>query len=260
MTKKLSSALSALMRWRFFPALLIVLAIIVGMLLPTAVLAVQGAHLEKSDTLISTGISSGRQSSETAKLDILSRFYSTVLNGSAEEVALSRGRFMTAEQVDAVLPEFEKIINSAGLAYSAPPAYAEKEITPYLMVLDDGTDMTSAIIWIAHYFWEKNELCYIVDDETGIILSGYEFSYTYYDGEIGIAEQPYSAADDDGALLATAQRFADALCVSYGFDTVTAEAAPEDGYHSYSITFVHDGEPVCSIGITFETVGWHFSI
>ena len=97
--KRVRRSFAALLDRRYFPALLIVLALAVGMLLPQAVLAVQGAHLEKTDTLLPTGISVGRQSSETAKLDILTRFYNAMENGSADEIELSRGRYMTAEQV-----------------------------------------------------------------------------------------------------------------------------------------------------------------
>lgn len=254
MTRKIAAAFRALTRHRFFPALPAALAIAVGMLLPYAVLSVQSAHLEKSDTLISTGVSAGRQSSESAKLDILSRFYSAVINGTGEELPLSRGRFMTAEQAEGLLPEFESILNSAGLEYTAPPDYAEKTVEPFLMVLDDGSGMQSAIFWIVHFYWDKNELCFVVDDETGIIISGYGYRYDY-DGSIAAAEPP-----EDAARLAAARRLAEALCRSYGFENVTAEAEAGSGYMPFRIRFIRDGKAECSTGLAFEADGWHFGM
>ena len=264
MTKKIAAALRSLTRRRFFPVMMAALAIAAGMLLPSAVLSVQSAHLEKADTLISTGISSGRQSSETAKLDIISRFHSAVINGSGEELPLSRGRFMTAGQAEGLLPELESILASAGIEYTAPPDYAERLTEPFLMVLDDGSGMTSAIFWIVHFYWDNNELCFVVDDETGIILSGYGYRYDYNDGSLAIAEEPYGAQDYDVEQLAAAQRLAqrlaDALCESYGFENVSAEAEPDVGYMGFRITFIRDGKPACSTWLAFEADGWHFGM
>ena len=119
--KKIRRPFAALLDRRYFPALLIVLALAVGMLLPQAVLAVQGVHLEKTDTLLPTGISVGRQSSETAKLDILTRFYKAMENGSGDEIELSRGRYMTAEQVLERVTELKTIADAAGLPFEMPP-------------------------------------------------------------------------------------------------------------------------------------------
>lgn len=258
MTKKIAAALRSLTRRRFFPVMMAALAIAAGMLLPSAVLSVQSAHLEKADTLISTGISSGRQSSETAKLDIISRFHSAVINGSVSSQPLSRGRFMTAGQAEGLLPELEGILTSAGIEYTAPPDSAERLTEPFLMVLDDGSGMTSAIFWIVHFYWDNNELCFVVDDETGIILSGY--GYDYNDGSLAIAEEPYGAQDYDVEQLAAAQRLADALCESYGFENVSAEAEPDGGYMGFRITFIRDGKPACSTWLAFEADGWHFGM
>lgn len=269
MTKKIAAAFRSLTGHRFFPALPAALAIAVGMLLPSAVLSVQSAYLEKSDTLISTGVSAGRQSSETAKLDIISRFHSAFINGSGEELPLSRGRFMTAEQAEGLLPEFESILNSAGLEYTAPPDYAEKTVEPFLMLLDDGSGIQSAIFWIVHFYWDKNELCFFVDDETGIIISGYRYDY---DGSIAAAEPP-----EDAAQLAAAQRLAEALCRSYGFENVTAEAeagslGDETGlpiaenyydaeyFAEYNIRFALNGETKCRMSLSFEGQNWHFGV
>ena len=164
---------AALLDRRYFPALLIVLALAVGMLLPQAVLAVQGVHLEKTDTLLPTGISVGRQSSETAKLDILTRFYNAMENGSGDEIELSRGRYMTAEQVLERVTELKTIADAAGLPFEMPldniqstsglqseiqPDYVQRFATPVLVVFNDESSMTSSIVWVAQLYWEKNEL------------------------------------------------------------------------------------------------------
>lgn len=190
--KKIRRPFAALLDRRYFPALLIVLALAVGMLLPQAVLAMQGVHLEKTDTLLPTGISVGRQSSETAKLDILTRFYNAMENGSGDEIELSRGRYMTAEQVLERVTELKTIADAAGLPFEMPPdniqstSGLQSEIQPddvqriaipVLVVFNDESSMTSSIVWVAQLYWEKNELNFVVDDETGMILSAYFYLY-----------------------------------------------------------------------------------
>ena len=170
--KKIRRPFAALLDRRYFPALLIVLALAVGMLLPQAVLAVQGVHLEKTDTLLPTGISVGRQSSETAKLDILTRFYNAMENGSGDEIELSRGRYMTAEQVLERVTELKTIADAAGLPFEMPldgiqstsglqfeiqPDDVQRIAIPVLVVFNDESSMTSSIVWVAQLYWEKNE-------------------------------------------------------------------------------------------------------
>ena len=187
--KRVRRPFAALLDRRYFPALLIVLALAVGMLLPqavlavqgvhlevetetddeniTAVLAVQGVHLEKTDTLLPTGISVGRQSSETAKLDILTRFYNAMENGSGDEIELSRGRYMTAEQVLERVTELKTIADAAGLPFEMPPdniqstSGLQSEIQPddvqriaipVLVVFNDESSMTSSIVWVAQLY------------------------------------------------------------------------------------------------------------
>lgn len=260
---------ASLLKWRFFPALMIVLALTVGMLLPSAVLAAQSSHLEKSDTLLSTGISVSRQSSETAKLDVLCRFFNTIANGEGEELELSRGRYMTAEQAMEHISELKTIADSAELHFEAPPAYAESFAVPVLVVLSDNSGMTSSIVWIIQYMWDKNELSFAVDDETGIILSAHSY---FYDYDISINDQPQPISGD---VTARAQQFADALCRSYGFETVTAEAetvavetefgsAEADNadslYAVCDIQFILDSKPQCSVSLSFEGQNWDFGV
>lgn len=288
--KRVRRPFAALLDRRYFPALLIVLALAVGMLLPQAVLAVQGAHLEKTDTLLPTGISVGRQSSETAKLDILTRFYNAMENGSGDEIELSRGRYMTAEQVLERVTELKTIADAAGLPFEMPPdniqstsglQYEQYEIqpddvqrfaTPVLVVFNDESSMTSSIVWVAQLYWEKNELNFVVDDETGMILSAYFYLYNNDALANGRSDVTAPAGADE-----TARRLGEALCRSYGFENVTVEAetgslgdetglliAETDYNAEYfaecNIRFALNGETKCRMSLSFEGQNWHFGV
>lgn len=286
--KKIRRPLAALLDRRYFPALLIVLALAVGMLLPQAVLAVQGAHLEKTDTLLPTGISVGRQSSETAKLDILTRFYNAMENGSGDEIELSRGRYMTAEQVLERVTELKTIADAAGLPFEMPPdniqstSGLQSEIqpddvqriaTPVLVVFNDESSMTSSIVWVAQLYWEKNEIIsFVVDDETGMILSAYFYLYNNDALVNGRSDETAPAGADE-----TARRLGEALCRSYGFENVTVEAessslrdetglliAETDYNAEYfaecNIRFALNGETKCRMSLSFEGQNWHFGV
>lgn len=288
--KKIRRPFTALLNRRYFPALLIVLALAVGMLLPQAVLAVQGVRLEKTDTLLPTGISVGRQSSETAKLDILTRFYNAMENGSGDEIELSRGRYMTAEQVLERVTELKTIADAAGLPFEMPPdniqstsglQYEQYEIqpddvqriaTPVLVVFNDESSMTSSIVWVAQLSWGKNELNFVVDDETGMILSAYFYLYNNDALVNGRSDETAPAGADE-----TARRLGEALCRSYGFENVTVEAetgslrdetglliAETDYSAEYfaecNIRFALNGETKCRMSLSFEGQNWHFGV
>lgn len=260
------------------------------MLLPQAVLAVQGAHLEKTDTLLPTGISVGRQSSETAKLDILTRFYNAMENGSRDEIELSRGRYMTAEQVLERVTELKTIADAAGLPFEMPLdgiqstsglQYEQSEIQPddvqriaipVLVVFNDESSMTSSIVWVAQLYWEKNELNFVVDDETGMILSAYFYLYNNDAKVNGRSDETAPAGADE-----TARRLGEALCRSYGFENVTVEAetgslgdetglliAETDYSAEYfaecNIRFALNGETKCRMSLSFEGQNWHFGV
>ncbi len=288
--KRVRRPFAALLDRRYFPALLIVLALAVGMLLPQAVLAVQGAHLEKTDTLLPTGISVGRQSSETAKLDILTRFYNAMENGSGDEIELSRGRYMTAEQVLERVTELKTIADAAGLPFEMPldgiqstsglqyeqyeiqPDDVQRFATPVLVVFNDESSMTSSIVWVAQLYWEKNELNFVVDDETGMILSAYFYLYNNDALANGRSDETAPAGADE-----TARRLGEALCRSYGFENVTVEAetgslgdetglliAETDYSAEYfaecNIRFALNGETKCRMSLSFEGQNWHFGV
>lgn len=286
--KKVRRPFAALLDRRYCPALLIVLALAVGMLLPQAVLAVQGVHLEKTDTLLPTGISVGRQSSETAKLDILTRFYNAMENGSGDEIELSRGRYMTAEQVLERVTELKTIADAAGLPFEMPPdniqstSGLQSEIqpddvqriaTPVLVVFNDESSMTSSIVWVAQLYWEKNEIIsFVVDDETGMILSAYFYLYNNDALVNGRSDETAPAGADE-----TARRLGEALCRSYGFENVTVEAetgslGDETGlpiaenyydaeyFTECNIRFALNGETKCRMSLSFEGQNWHFGV
>lgn len=286
--KRVRRPFAALLDRRYFPALLIVLALAVGMLLPQAVLAVQGVHLEKTDTLLPTGISVGRQSSETPKLDILTRFYNAMENGSGDEIELSRGRYMTAEQVLERVTELKTIADAAGLPFEMPPdniqstSGLQSEIqpddvqriaTPVLVVFNDESSMTSSIVWVAQLYWEKNEIIsFVVDDETGMILSAYFYLYNNDALVNGRSDETAPAGADE-----TARRLGEALCRSYGFENVTVEAessslrdetglliAETDYNAEYfaecNIRFALNGETKCRMSLSFEGQNWHFGV
>lgn len=286
--KRVRRPFAALLDRRYFPALLIVLALAVGMLLPQAVLAVQGAHLEKTDTLLPTGISVGRQSSETAKLDILTRFYNAMENGSRDEIELSRGRYMTAEQVLERVTELKTIADAAGLPFEMPldniqstsglqyeiqPDDVQRIAIPVLVVFNDESSMTSSIVWVAQLYWgEKNELNFVVDDETGMILSAYFYLYNNDALVNGRSDETAPAGADE-----TARRLGEALCRSYGFENVTVEAetgslrdetglliAETDYNAEYfaecNIRFALNGETKCRMSLSFEGQNWHFGV
>lgn len=288
--KKIRRPFAALLDRRYFPALLIVLALAVGMLMPQAVLAVQGVHLEKTDTLLPTGISVGRQSSETAKLDILTRFYNAMENGSGDEIELSRGRYMTAEQVLERVTELKTIADAAGLPFEMPldgiqstsglqyeqyeiqPDDVQRFATPVLVVFNDESSMTSSIVWVAQLYWEKNELNFVVDDETGMILSAYFYLYNNDALANGRSDETAPAGADE-----TARRLGEALCRSYGFENVTVEAetgslgdetglliAETDYSAEYfaecNIRFALNGETKCRMSLSFEGQNWHFGV
>ena len=261
------------------------------MLLPQAVLAVQGAHLEKTDTLLQTGISVGRQSSETAKLDILTRFYNAMENGSRDEIELSRGRYMTAEQVLERVTELKTIADAAGLPFEMPldgiqstsglqyeqyeiqPDDVQRFATPVLVVFNDESSMTSSIVWVAQLYWEKNEIInFVVDDETGMILSAYFYLYNNDALANGRSDETAPADADE-----TARRLGEALCRSYGFENVTVEAetgslgdetglliAETDYSAEYfaecNIRFALNGETKCRMSLSFEGQNWHFGV
>lgn len=285
--KKIRRPFAALLDRRYFPALLIVLALAVGMLLPQAVLAVQGVHLEKTDTLLPTGISVGRQSSETAKLDILTRFYNAMENGSGDEIELSRGRYMAAEQVLERVTELKTIADAAGLPFEMPPDNiqstsglqfeiqpddVQRIAIPVLVVFNDESSMTSSIVWVAQLYWEKNELNFVVDDETGMILSAYFYLYNNDAKANGRSDETAPADADE-----TARRLGEALCRSYGFENVTVEAetgslgdetglliAETDYNAEYfaecNIRFALNGETKCRMSLSFEGQNWHFGV
>lgn len=286
--KRVRRTFAALLDRRYFPALLIVLALAVGMLLPQAVLAVQGVHLEKTDTLLPTGISVGRQSSETAKLDILTRFYNAMENGSGDEIELSRGRYMTAEQVLERVTELKTIADAAGLPFEMPldgiqstsglqseiqPDDVQRIATPVLVVFNDESSMTSSIVWVAQLYWEKNELIsFVVDDETGMILSAYFYLYNNDALVNGRSDETAPAGADE-----TARRLGEALCRSYGFENVTVEAetgslGDETGlpiaenyydaeyFTECNIRFALNGETKCRMSLSFEGQNWHFGV
>ena len=257
------------------------------MLLPQAVLAVQGVHLEKTDTLLPTGISVGRQSSETAKLDILTRFYNAMENGSGDEIELSRGRYMTAEQVLERVTELKTIADAAGLPFEMPldgiqstsglqseiqPDDVQRIAIPVLVVFNDDSSMTSSIVWVAQLYWEKNELNFVVDDETGMILSAYFYLYNNDAKVNGRSDETAPAGADE-----TARRLGEALCRSYGFENVTVEAetgslrdetglliAETDYNAEYfaecNIRFALNGETKCRMSLSFEGQNWHFGV
>lgn len=286
--KRVRRPFAALLDRRYFPALLIVLALAVGMLLPQAVLAVQGVHLEKTDTLLPTGISVGRQSSETAKLDILTRFYNAMENGSGDEIELSRGRYMTAEQVLERVTELKTIADAAGLPFEMPldgiqstsglqseiqPDDVQRIATPVLVVFNDESSMTSSIVWVAQLYWEKNEIIsFVVDDETGMILSAYFYLYNNDALVNGRSDETAPAGADE-----TARRLGEALCRSYGFENVTVEAetgslGDETGlpiaenyydaeyFTECNIRFALNGETKCRMSLSFEGQNWHFGV
>lgn len=99
---------------------------------------------------------------------------------------------MTAEQVLERVTELKTIADAAGLPFEMPPdniqstSGLQSEIQPddvqriaipVLVVFNDESSMTSSIVWVAQLYWEKNELNFVVDDETGMILSAYFYLY-----------------------------------------------------------------------------------
>ena len=88
-----------------------------------------------------------------------------------------------------------------------------------LVVFNDESSMTSSIVWVAQLYWEKNELNFVVDDETGMILSAYFYLYNNDAKANGRSDETAPADADE-----TARRLGEALCRSYGFENVTVEA------------------------------------
>ena len=160
---------------------------------------------------------------------------------------------MTAEQATEHISELSSIAAAAGLCFDTPPDSAECRTSPVLVVLSDSLGMTSSIAWVVQFYWGENTVGFVLDDETGIILSA-DIYYDVYDGQT----QPAS-----GDIVGQAQRFADALCRSYGFESVTAEAKlnfAEGAYSCYDIFFTLDGKPQFSMQLSLNGQNWNFGI
>lgn len=138
---------------------------------------------------------------------------------------------MTAEQVLERVTELKTIADAAGLPFEMPPdniqstSGLQSEIQPddvqriaipVLVVFNDDSSMTSSIVWVAQLYWEKNELNFVVDDETGMILSAYFYLYNNDALVNGRSDETAPAGADE-----TARRLGEALCRSYGFENVT---------------------------------------
>ena len=141
-----------------------------------------------------------------------------------------------------------------------------------LVVFNDESSMTSSIVWVAQLYWEKNELTFVVDDETGMILSAYFYLYNNDALVHGRSDETAPAGADE-----TARRLGEALCRSYGFENVTVEAeigslrdetglliAETDYSAEYfaecNIRFALNGETRCRMSLSFEGQNWHFGV
>ena len=166
----------------------------------------------------------------------------------------------------------DNIQSTSGLQFEIQPDDVQRIAIPVLVVFNDESSMTSSIVWVAQLYWEKNELNFVVDDETGMILSAYFYLYNNDAKANGRSDETAPADADE-----TARRLGEALCRSYGFENVTVEAetgslgdetglliAETDYNAEYfaecNIRFALNGETKCRMSLSFEGQNWHFGV
>ena len=166
----------------------------------------------------------------------------------------------------------DNIQSTSGLQSEIQPDDVQRIAIPVLVVFNDESSMTSSIVWVAQLYWEKNELNFVVDDETGMILSAYFYLYNNDALANGRSDETAPADADE-----TARRLGEALCRSYGFENVTVEAeigslgdetglliAETDYSAEYfaecNIRFALNGETKCRMSLSFEGQNWHFGV
>lgn len=187
-----------------FIALVMVGAVILGLLLPSMTVYIQGRATERTERQVELGVGALSLTSDDAKLErlqMISIIWELEMNGEpAEIVELSNGRFMDAGAAINKLSEVMALTEGSGLPMANFTTADLNFVDVVLMVADTG-NMMSTILWTVDFSKSTGEnLYYVLDDSTGTIVA-----VDYYYGLE--AYEAYIAAMDSGEDGAAAESF-----------------------------------------------------
>lgn len=163
-----------------FIALAMLGAVILGLLLPSVTVYIQGRSTDGIERQAELGAGALSLTSDDAKLERL-RLFSLCMemerNGKlVETVQLSDGRFMDAGDAINKLGAVMALTEGSGLPM-ANFTTADLQIADALLLVTDEGSMATAVLWIVDFLKPTGEsLSYVLDDSTGTII-GVSYSY-----------------------------------------------------------------------------------
>lgn len=187
-----------------FISLVMVGAVILGLLLPSVTVYIQGRATERTERQVELGVGALSLTSDDAKLERLEMISicreMEMYGEPVETVELSSGRFMDAGDAINKLSAVMALTEGSGLPM-ANFTTADLQFVDALLLVADTGNMMSTILWTVNFRKSTGEnLYYILDDSTGTIVTVDYFYGDYY-------AEAYAMAVDSGGDSMAAENF-----------------------------------------------------
>lgn len=243
---------------------LVLAAVVIGMLLPSLFILIQGQRLDKTEDILDLNAGELCLTSDDIKLERLEIPQSIKEREDygypVDIMELSGGRFMDIKDAADKIYDLEKLLEGTGLSTGGISADNFWMATPWLFMDDSGT--AGIVLWNVYFVRYTGpiteELNFVVDESTGIIIAA---QYSIDDSSIAELEissaEMYSGGNYSQTLSALAQN----MIKSYNFAETEIEAQIIDGEQSeyvniFDIYFVNDGETTLSIPVWMSFNQW----
>lgn len=239
-------------------ACVFILALVVGLLMPDAVLAIQDLGASRMNEAVDLGEGALSLTSDSARIEKLraaSRMMSAYSMEGTDLITLnSQGRFMTAQDAIGLFDQVWALVQGSGLNAGEYDKYESYGATPVFMLSEDNN--ASGICWIVSFgtAWDEEELeqsiSYLVDDTTGMILSAACYGPSNY--AEGTAQPP----DLSEGISRLAERFADGQGFGATRTEVEAPAVRNPRVNTYYVNFIQNDELLYQMPVSVSPGSW----
>ena len=250
--------------------LLVLAAVIIGMLLPSLFSAIQSSRLEGLREAPDLGAGELSLTSDDIKIERLALPQNIQLKEKmgiqVDSLELTAGRFMDRESAADKLEELQLLLRDTGLDIGSISKKDMQWAQP-ILVMNDGSGAAGVVVWVVGFYKTtgpvSEDLTYIVDESTGIIIcAGYSI-YDQRDSEYDASV--YSGTNTSGNYLQTLSALAENMKKSYNFVQTDVEPQRVEGelgpfQNIFYIYFVQGEETKLSIPVLLDGNNWMINV
>lgn len=261
MKKRISGKKAAAIKLSPFalPALLVLVALVLGLFMPSIVSRIQDRRIDRESASFSTGALNLKLIDNDAVVSKLG-----IILDYGEELELKNGKYMTRTQAEQTLPAMLDILKHGGMNYVPTEYFRCTDAAPTLLV-SSGAEADTYIVWMmyseAYYEHMYYSLAYAIDDETGTVL-GMAMYWEHESGEDPLPEEgeKMSASERATRGMAATKAIANVLpdCLPLVNVSYTAQSTALDNY--FYIAVESGGEYIYSIPVYINDNSWEVNV